>query len=298
VSTGDFCVKLHIKCKRDGFEWILVPVYGAAQDAHKAEFLAELVRICEAETLPMLVGGDFNIIRKREEKNNDNFKARWPFVFNAIIEHLNLREIALSGRQFICASRREVPTYEKLDRVLASISWEQKFPLVTVRALTRADSDHTPILIDSGVKAHLGNKPKFSFELHWLRQEGFFEMIEKEWNSVLVGLNPMDVWLNKLRHIRQFLKGWAKNQSGRYKKEKDRLLGIIEMLYVKDETISLSVLERETLKDANEKLNKLRREEESKWAQRAKVKHIQEGGSNTRYFHLIANGKHRRKYFN
>ena len=37
------------------------------------------------------------------------------------------------------------------------------------------------------------------------------------------------------------------------------------------------------------------RSEEAKWAQRAKVKHIQEGGDNTRYFHLIANGKHRKK---
>jgi hypothetical protein len=55
------------------------------------------------------------------------------------------------------------------------------------------------------------------------------------------------------------------------------------------------MLERDLLKDANDQLNRLRREEESKWAQRAKVKHIQEGGSNTRYFHLIANGKHRRK---
>jgi hypothetical protein len=27
------------------------------------------VRTCESETLPMLVGGDFNIIRKREEKH-------------------------------------------------------------------------------------------------------------------------------------------------------------------------------------------------------------------------------------
>jgi exonuclease III len=68
VSTGDFCVKLHIKCKTDGFEWILVTVYGEAQDAHKAQFLAELVRTCETEILHILVGGDFNIIRKREEK--------------------------------------------------------------------------------------------------------------------------------------------------------------------------------------------------------------------------------------
>jgi hypothetical protein len=216
---------MHIKCKRDGFEWIFVPVYGAAQEVHKSAFLAELVRTCESETLPMMVGGDFNIIRKKEEKNNNNFNARWPFVFNAIIEHLNLREIALSGRQFTWASRRQTPTYEKLDRILASIEWEQKFPLVTVRALSRAGSDHTPLLIDSGVKAHLGNKPGFSFELFWLRQEGFFDMIKSEWESVISGCNPMDRWLNKLRHLRHFLKGWAKNLSGTYKKKKEAALG-------------------------------------------------------------------------
>jgi hypothetical protein len=36
VDNGDFRVKLHIRSKHDGFEWVLVPVYGAAQDAHKA----------------------------------------------------------------------------------------------------------------------------------------------------------------------------------------------------------------------------------------------------------------------
>jgi hypothetical protein len=166
---------------------------------------------------------------------------------------------------------------------------------VTVRALTRAESDHAPILIDSGVKAHLGNISKFSFELHWLKQEGFLEMIQKEWNSVTNGLNSIDVWLNKLRHIRRFLKGWAKNQSGKYKKEKERLIQIIDHLDIKAEINPLQPHEREELQKANEGLRKLRREEESKWAQRAKVKHIQEGGNNTRYFHLIANGKHRKK---
>jgi hypothetical protein len=66
VETGDFCVKLFVKSKLDGFEWILVGVYGAAQEAHKPDFLAELVLICEHEILPMLVGGDFNIIRRKE----------------------------------------------------------------------------------------------------------------------------------------------------------------------------------------------------------------------------------------
>ena len=104
----------------------LVAVYGAAQEAQKGEFLAELVRICENETLPILVGGDFNIIRRQNEKNKDNFNDRWPFIFNAIIESLDLREIDLSGRQYTWANRRPNPTYEKLDRILASVSWEQK----------------------------------------------------------------------------------------------------------------------------------------------------------------------------
>ena len=53
--------------------------------------------------------------------------------------------------------------------------------------------------------------------------------------------------------------------------------------------------EQQALREANDKICSLRRDEETKWAQRAKVKHIQEGGNNTKYFHLIANGKHRKK---
>jgi hypothetical protein len=60
------------------------------------ELLAELVRFCDDNPLPMLVGGDFNIIHRQKGKNNDNFNARWPFIFNAIIESIDLRELALS----------------------------------------------------------------------------------------------------------------------------------------------------------------------------------------------------------
>jgi hypothetical protein len=188
IVAGDRCVKFHLSLKLDNFEWVFVTVYGAAQDAQKGEFLAELVRMCEDDTLPLLVGGDFNIIRRQEEKNNDNFNARWPFIFNAIIESLDLREIVLSGRQFTWANRKAIPTFEKLDRVLASVSWEQKFPLVSVRALTRAGSDHTPLFIDTGEQAHRGNKAHFSFELSWLKQEGFHDLVAKEWEMVNKGI--------------------------------------------------------------------------------------------------------------
>jgi hypothetical protein len=67
------------------------------------------------------------------------------------------------------------------------------------------------------------------------------------------------------------------------------------MLDRKVEATPLSVSQRETMNESNEKVLKLCCDAESKWAQRAKVKHIQEGGNNTKYFHITANGKHRRK---
>jgi hypothetical protein len=41
VKTCDFFVNIFAKNKSDGFEWILVGVYGAAQDALKLVILME-----------------------------------------------------------------------------------------------------------------------------------------------------------------------------------------------------------------------------------------------------------------
>jgi hypothetical protein len=74
-------------------------------------------------------------------------------------------------------------------------------------------------------------------------------------------------------------------------------LNLIDFLDIQAETCPLTKRERLDLKKTNDQLNKLRREEEIKWAQRTKLKHIQEGGNNTKYFHLIANGKHMKKKY-
>jgi hypothetical protein len=57
--------------------------------------------------------------------------------------------------------------------------------------------------------------------------------------------------------LRRFLRGWAKKLSGKYKRENERLLNIIDMLDIKAELMPLSFVERTELKQANENLNKL-----------------------------------------
>jgi hypothetical protein len=83
-----------------------------------------------------VVGFDYNILRYPSEKNNDPYHARWPFLFNAIIDGLNLKEIQLTGWKYTWANNLANPTFEKLDRVLITIEWEERYPLTTVRALS------------------------------------------------------------------------------------------------------------------------------------------------------------------
>jgi hypothetical protein len=71
-------------------------------------------------------------------------------LFNAIIDSFDLQEIELSGQQFTWVNSLPTPTYEKLERVLMTTEWEFKYPLVSVRALDRGMSDHTPLLLDTG----------------------------------------------------------------------------------------------------------------------------------------------------
>jgi hypothetical protein len=56
----------------------------------------------------------------------------------------------------------------------------------------------------------------------------------------------------------------------------------------------LSTQEADLKQYLNNQLSQLLREEELKWYQRSKSKHLLEWDSNTKYFQLLANGRHRK----
>jgi hypothetical protein len=216
------------------------------------------------------------------------------FLFNAIIDVVNLRELELSGRQFAWANSLETLTFEKLDRILSCTEWKSKFPHTTVHALSQEISDHTPLLLNTGDSAGRTTPPQFKFELGWFLREGFFDMVKEIWSEAQGGHTPLEKWQAKIRRGRQFLRGWAKNISATNKKEKSQLLDNLNMLDKKAENSPLDQDELNLKHVMNERLANLLREEELKWYQRAKAKNLLEGDANTKYFHLVANGKHRK----
>jgi hypothetical protein len=68
IDEEDYYIKFCLCNKVDEFKWALVVVYGPAQDEHKESFLAELVNMCSHESLPLIIGGDYNILRHLSKK--------------------------------------------------------------------------------------------------------------------------------------------------------------------------------------------------------------------------------------
>jgi hypothetical protein len=270
-SGGDYHIKLYIRNRVDNFTRSLVTVYGAAQDEFKADFLRELVNLAKDNPYPMIIGGDFNLLRFRHEKSKGRFDDHWPFLFNAVIDSLDLREVSMIGRQFTWANSPSDPTYEKLDRILMDADWESKFPMVFVRALERIEglSDHAPILLTTGVPKPPSNH-RFKFELGWLQRDGFHNMVKSVWDRPVDAASPIQRWNNKIRALRSHLSGCARHVSGVLKKEKLRLSSIIDDFEALAEVGPLSTQEIELKNQSNAKIASLLREEELKWYQRSK----------------------------
>jgi hypothetical protein len=235
-------------------------------------------------------------MRTPEDKSSGDFDSKWPNLFNAVIESLDLKEIVMSGRQYTWAGPGDNPTFEKLDRVLVSTEWENQFPLTTVEPRDRNTSDHTPLVLNTGASTHQTNNRPFKFERGWLLRDGFYDMVTNIWQSPCSGSTSLERWQFKIRRLRQHLRGWAKHTAGSYKKEKRTLLARLETLDKKSENTQLSDQEIDLKHYLKERLVTLLREEELKWYERAKVKTLLEGDANTRFFHLVANGKHRKQH--
>jgi hypothetical protein len=99
-ETREFMIRTLVLHREKNLIWNFVNVYGAAQKENKSRFLCEFSSFCSRSHVPLLIGGDFNIIRRAEEKNKSGGVSKWSFLFNSIIDHKGLVEFELNNRLF------------------------------------------------------------------------------------------------------------------------------------------------------------------------------------------------------
>lgn len=101
-----------------------------------------------------------------------------------------------------------------------------------------------------------------------MTRDDFYEVVAKTWKEENKGKTSIERWQNKIRRLRQFLRGWAKNKNGHYKKEKKELITKLDLLDKKAEKEQLQSWEIDLKQTLKTRLIQLLREEEIKWYQR------------------------------
>jgi exonuclease III len=160
---GKFFISADIYQRNNKVKWCFVLVYGPADHSRTREFLEELEAEVANCSLPLVVGGDFNLIRRSQDKSNE--VVCWSRIrrFNDAIAAMALRELNRAGARFTWTNNQLDPIRSVLDRVFVTPSWETIFPLCSLLAVTRIGSDHNPLLLDSGENG-FKRPPRFFFQ--------------------------------------------------------------------------------------------------------------------------------------
>jgi hypothetical protein len=98
----------------------VVNVYGPAQHENSRGFLQELSDFYGKENLPILLGGNFNLIRCDKERNIGQGDQKLMTSFNDFIGKFHLRELFISGAKFTWSNKQKHPIMVKLERILAT----------------------------------------------------------------------------------------------------------------------------------------------------------------------------------
>lgn len=269
---GTYSLSILVRNRLSNHRFWFVNVYGPAQHNLSAEFIEELQDICNNATFPILMGGDFNLIRNNFERNHGVGDPQLMELFNNFIASCHLKEIYRSGSKFTWSNKQLILTLVKLDRILVSPGWDEFYSGSFAWSKARVGSDHCPIIIDSGEQR--GNKSKyFFFQERWLSLDGFWDMVNSEWHKTRgdCGLSwySMKVWHDCLQALMKFLRGWNLGLIGKERKLKANLTKKIEGIDQCAESRLLSFEEWEERIRLEKQIEELSNMEMMQWKQKA-----------------------------
>ncbi|GKB86994.1 RNA-directed DNA polymerase, eukaryota, partial [Tanacetum coccineum] len=207
----------------------------------------------------VIVMGDFNEVRKKNERFGSLFNIHGENAFNLFISKAGLEEVPLGGVSFTWC-HKSATKMSKLDRFLISESLMSLCPNMSAVSLDRYLSDHRPILLR---ETQFDYAPiPFRFFHYRFEIEGFDKFMEDTWKEApMQESNAVDSLMKKLKYLKQTIRKWHKEKK-------------------KSTHTSRSSLKQD-LADLDKVIDN--REAKIKWAI--------EGDENSNYYHGILNKK-------
>jgi hypothetical protein len=222
------------------------------------------------------------------DKNNDRINRANLRRFRRMVAALELQDMHLHGQCFTWSNERDNPTLMRLDRVLISVDWDEKFPNAHLRGLGTDASDHCALMLQINVGQM--SKDRFHFELYWPKFDDYDDVISQAWQRPNTLTDPLARLDSMQRAMVRELQRWS---ASRIEENKGQLLMARELILQLD-----TAQERHQLSEDEAGLRRrmklrclgLSSLECTMARQRVRIRQLSEGDANIAYFHLSSCG--------
>ncbi|KAJ9558649.1 LOW QUALITY PROTEIN: hypothetical protein OSB04_013263 [Centaurea solstitialis] len=271
-----------------------INIYAPSMALGRAKLWDDLLRLINNwKDICWVLGGDFNEVRRLEERKGSAFSRSGAATFNEFIATAGLIDPPLGGRKYTWVSA-DGTKGSKLDRFLFSEKFAELRPNTCSLALPRLYSDHCPIILDCG-RVDFGPIP-FRFFNSWLRIDSLDEVVRINWSVPMVGVNQSTHIQRlglKLKRLKSTIKVWKSEMLREKNVERDWLNDRLKSIDLLIDSVCRPnpLLSERAL--VIEKLTRLDSMELEDVKQRAKCKWIRDGDENSKYFHGLVNHKRR-----
>lgn len=226
--------------------------------------------------------GDFNEMVSLFEKDGIRpFDHSRADLFRNFLSNAGLMDMEFKGCKYTWVSnpRDGRVTREKLDRVLVNWPWRSFFPHASSIALPIISSDHSPIIFHICPKERSG--VGFKYEAFWDEHPNCVEVVKRGWGEGVASDSAWDTFIEKSKACKKGLQRWHKGEFKRADGEISKLKGVLnELLNLPD-----SATRWEQVKEVQNQIKVLWRREEMYWYQRSRVKWLNWGDRNSKFFH-------------
>ncbi|XP_020688384.2 uncharacterized protein LOC110103861 [Dendrobium catenatum] len=273
--------------------WKVSTVYGSRCCKERGSLWNQL-QDCMEDSIPSIIGGDFNCIINKEEMRggkrflfSEGLREKKSFMVNS-----DFHDIGSMGPRFTWCNNKEGTSWiwERLDRCILNLDAIQKLPVATIKHLARVVSDHSPIVLNMRNKMQCKAKI-FKFEDTWRSYPAAKSIVYNSWKKNDYG-DEYIIIQRKLNRTLKALFFWNRNKCKDLNLLKEKLKREIHDIqnkeYLDD---NWSVDDLFVLRKKVHELNITLRRLSTWWNQRAKVRWHEEGDTNSRFFQNFASAR-------
>jgi hypothetical protein len=211
IFRNSFALSVEFTSRHNNSYWVLTNIYGPCDAEGKRNFLEWFGNIQMPDDVCWLVVGDFNLMRKPEDRNRPGGNITEMLLFSEAISSLGLTEIPLHGRKFTWTNKEQPPLLERLDWFLTSNAWALAYPHTVAKSLVMETLDHWPCVIE--IKTNIPKSKIFRFEIFWMEHDSFLPLVAACWNGQFTQTDPALLLSAKFKALRAALRIWQSKLS-------------------------------------------------------------------------------------